>query len=74
MEILIDAKIKKSWILYLYSKDQFVDVFQKQLPTMEVQCNKAMQALYANDRREFILAKLKEYCNIKKIKIKYIGL
>lgn len=40
--ILIDAKTKKSWILYLHSKDKFFDTFQKWLFIVEFQFNKAM--------------------------------
>lgn len=72
MEILMDAKTRKLWILYLRSNDKFVNVFQKWLSIVKAQCNKTMQTLCANDREEFILVELKEFCNRKRIKIKYV--
>lgn len=39
---------------------------------MEVQYNKSIQILCANKREEFISAKLKNFYNMRKIKIKYI--
>lgn len=43
--ILMDAKTRKSWVLYLRSKDEFVDAFQNWLPAVKVQCGKSMKAL-----------------------------
>lgn len=36
VRILINTKTKKSWVLYLYSKNKFVNAFQKWLPIIEV--------------------------------------
>ena len=43
--ILLDAKTRKSWVVYLRSKDEFVDAFQTWLPVVENHCNKSMKAL-----------------------------
>lgn len=49
--ILLDAKTRKSWVLYLRSKDKFVDVFTGTwLLAIENQCSKSMKALCANGR------------------------
>lgn len=41
---------------------------------VEMQYNKVMQALSANDRKEFISAKLKKFYNKKGSKIKCVAL
>lgn len=46
--ILLDAKTWKSWVMYLRSKDEFVDVFQAWLPVVENQCSKSMKVLRAD--------------------------
>lgn len=33
--ILLDAKTRKTWVYYLRSKDEFVDLFQVWLPKVE---------------------------------------
>lgn len=33
--ILLDAKTRKTWVIYLRSKDEFVDAFQVWLPKVE---------------------------------------
>lgn len=69
--ILLDAKTQKSWVVYLRSKDKFVDTFQTWLPVVENYCNKSMKALCADGGGEFILTKLKDFCEKKGITIKY---
>ena len=72
--IQLNAKTQKSWVLYLRSKDKFVDVFQVWLPVVENQCNKSMKVFCANKKEEFISIKLKDFCNKKGIIINYAAL
>ena len=46
--ILLDAKTRKTWVIYLRSKDEFVDAFQVWLPKVENECNRSMKALRAD--------------------------
>lgn len=69
--ILVDANMRKSWVAYLRSKDEFVDAFQVWLPVVENQCSKSMKVLRADGGGEFISAKLKDFCDKKGITIKY---
>lgn len=64
--------MRKLWVLYLQSIDKFVDAFTSiWLPAMENQCNKSIKALCTDRGREFISAKLKDFCNKKDIVIKF---
>lgn len=69
--IMLDAKTRKTWVMYLRSKDEFVDVSQIWLPKAENQSKKSMKALCADGGGEFISTKLKEFCDKKGITIKY---
>ncbi len=69
--ILLDAKTRKSWVKYLRSKDEFVDVFITWLPIVKKQSNTLMKTLCADGGGEFISAKLKDFCDKKGITIKY---
>ena len=40
--------IRKTWTLYLLSKDKFVDIFQLWLPQVEVKSDYKMKALQAD--------------------------
>ena len=73
MTILVDAKTRKFWIKYLRLKDEFVNIFQSWLPTVEVQCGKLIQVIRADEGREFISTKLKEFCDRRRIRIKYVA-
>lgn len=68
--ILLDAKTRKTWVIYLRSKDEFVDAFQIWLPKVENECNQSMKPLRADGGGEFISAKLKDICDKKGIIIK----
>lgn len=69
--ILLDAKTRKTWIHYLQSKDEFVNVFQVCLPKVENECIKSMKVLCADGGGEFVSTKLKDICKQKGITIKY---
>lgn len=69
--ILLDAKTGKTWIHYLRSKDEFVDVFQIWLPKVENECAKSMRVLHADGGGEFVSTKLKNIYEQKRIAIKY---
>lgn len=58
--ILLDAKIWKTWIIYLQSKNKFLDKFQIWLSRMENKYKKLLKIFYVDGKREFILAKLKK--------------
>ena len=69
--ILICLKTRKTWVLYFYSKDEFVDIFQVWLPKVENESNCTMKALYVDDERKFISIKLKTFSEKKGITFKY---
>ena len=69
--ILLCEHTRKSWTLYLRSKDEFVDAFQIWLPRVEAESNCKMKALRAVGGGEFISATLKEFCSQRGIAIKY---
>lgn len=69
--IFLDAKTRKTWIYYLQSKDEFVNVFQIQLPKIKKKCAISIKVLYANRGSKFVSSKLKDICKQKKIVIKY---
>lgn len=46
--ILLNAKTRKTWVIYLWSKDKFVNAFQVWLPKVENECNKSMKAFRAD--------------------------
>lgn len=46
--ILLDAKTRKTWVKYLRSKDEFVDVFQTWLPKVENESKTSIKALRAD--------------------------
>lgn len=64
-------KTRKTWTLYLRSKDEFVDAFQAWLPRVEAESSYKMKALRADGGGEFISNKLKEFCEGRGINIKY---
>lgn len=69
--ILLDAATRKSWVAYLRSKDEFVDMFQAWLLKLENESGNSMKALRADGGGEFISARLKDFCEKKGITIKY---
>ncbi len=69
--ILICEKTRKSWVLYLRSKDKFVDTFQNWLPKIEIESGQLMKTLRIDRGREFISIKLKGFCDKKSIALKY---
>lgn len=69
--ILLDEKTRKTWIVFLRSKDEFIDAFKVWLPKVENESKKSMKVLRADGGGEFISAKLKDICDRKGITIKY---
>lgn len=69
--ILLDAKTRKTWVMYLRLKDEFVDTFQTWLPKMENESKILMKILRADGGGKFISAKRKEFCEKRDITIKY---
>lgn len=69
--ILMCERTRKTWILYLRSKDEFIDAFQTWLPRVEAESGCKMKALRADGGGEFISTKLKEFCEKQGINIKY---
>lgn len=61
----------KSWTLYLKDKDDFVDAFQAWLPQVVTKSKCSLQIFWADGGREFISAKLKNFCEKRGIAIKY---
>ena len=71
MAILICEKTKKIWVLYLHSKDKFVDAFQVWLLKVENKSNCTRKAFCTDGEREFIFIKLRTFCEKKSITFKY---
>lgn len=69
--IQLDAKTRKTWVVYLRSKDDFVDAFQTWLPKVENESKLFIKCFRADGGGEFISAKLKDFCEKKGITIKY---
>lgn len=63
--------MRKTWILYLRGKDNFVDAFQAWLPRVEAQSDCSMKVFRANGGRKFISAKFKSFCEKRGIIIRY---
>lgn len=61
-------------MIYLQSKDEFIDAFVTWVPKVENECNKLVKVLWANGGDEFISAKLKDFCKKKGITFKYAAL
>lgn len=71
--ILLDAKTQKLWVLYLQSKDEFIDAFTSTwLPVVENRYSKSMKTFCIDREGEFISIKLKDFCDKKDIVIKYV--
>lgn len=68
--ILLDATTQKSWIVYLKSKDEFVNIFKTWLPKVENKSGQSMKVLRVDSERDFILAKVRSFCEKKGIIIK----
>lgn len=69
--ILVCKKTRKTWVLYLRSKDKFVNVFQNWLPRVENESGCRMKTLRVDGRGEFISITLKIFCEKKGIALKY---
>ena len=69
--ILMCKYTRKTWTLYLWSKNEFVDVFQLWLPQVEAKSVCKMKVLWVDWGGKFISTKLKEFCEIQGINIKY---
>ena len=72
--ILLHSKTQKTWVMYFWSKDKFVDVFQIWLSKIENKSNKCIKALCADRGGKFISKKLKDIRKKKSIMIKYTAL
>lgn len=72
--ILLCEHTRKTWTLYLWGKDDFVDTFQAWLPYMETKSNRSMKVLQVDRGGEFIFAKLQTFYKRHSIAIKYIAL
>lgn len=60
--------------MYLYLKVEFADIFQLWLSKVENKNKTLIIALHIDRKKEFILDKLKKFCNKRDIIIKYIAL
>lgn len=58
-------------MIYLQFKDKFIDIFKTWQPKIENKSDNSIKVLYTDKRREFILAKFKEFCEKTGITIKY---
>ena len=72
MTISICEKTRKIWILYLYSKDEFVDAFQVWLPKVENKLNYIIKALHVDSGGEFISIKIRTFYKKRDIISKYL--
>lgn len=62
---------RKTWVLYLRTKDEFVDAFKIWLPRVETESNCKMGALRADGEGEFVSIKLRDFCKERGIQIRY---
>lgn len=69
--IFLCEKSRKTRVLYLRSKDEFVDAFQIWLPRVKAELVCTIKAFCANGGGEFISIKLRTFCKKKRISIKY---
>ncbi len=58
-------------MLYLHSKDEFVDAFQIWLPRVENESKCTLKTLRADGGCEFISIKLRVFCEKRRIALKY---
>lgn len=72
--ILVYKKRAKTWVLYLCFKDDFVDAFQIWLSRVENKSKCLLKTLCADGEGEFISIKLKDFCKIRGITLKYATL
>ncbi len=66
-------RTQKTWMLYLRGKDNFVDAFQIWLLQVETKSGCLMKALRVDSGGEFILTKLRLFCEKRGIAIKYVA-
>ena len=69
--IFICENTQKTWIFYVYTKDESINVFQTWLPQVENESGCKIKAFQANGGVKFISIKLRKFCDKKKIVIKY---
>lgn len=69
--ILMCEHTRKTWILYLRSKDEFIDAFKTWLPRVETESKCKMGALRADGGGEFISINLKDFCKERGIQVRY---
>ncbi len=69
--ILMCEHSRKTWILYLRTKDEFVDAFKIWLLRVETESNCNMGAVRADRGGEFVSIKLRDFCNERGIQIRY---
>ena len=74
MAIPICKKIKKTWILYLCSKIEFIDIFQIWFLKVKKELNCIIKVFYTDSGKEFIFVKLKTFYKKSGIIFKYIAL
>lgn len=71
MAILIYKKMRKIWLLYLRSKDKFINMFQNWLFRVENKSSYTMKILREDRKRKFIFIKFKVFYKEKDITFKY---
>lgn len=69
--IFMRENTQKTWILYIHTKDEFIDVLQTWLPQVKNESGCKIKILWADRRGKFFSIKLKKFCNKKRIIIKY---
>ncbi len=69
--ILMCEQSRKTWILYLRTKDEFVDASKIWLPRVETESNWKISPLRADGGGEFMSIKLRDFCKEQEIQIRY---
>lgn len=69
---LMYEKTRELWVLYLQSKDKFIDTIQIWLLKIGNKSSQLMKTLCVDRGEEFISIKLKDFCNKKGIALKYM--
>lgn len=71
--ILICKKSQKTWVLFFWLKDKFVNALQIWFPKIENKSKYLLKTLCVNEKREFISIKLKVFRKNKEIALKYVA-
>ena len=70
--LLLDEFTRKSWVLFIRSKDTFFDAFKPWLEKVEIETQCKLECLRVDGGGEFISSALKKFCKSKGIIFGYV--